>query len=362
MHRRSFLQAGAAASLLGSFPRFALAQQLPYDPRPAGWRTFEVTTRVEILKPTGLIAGVGPGAVGGERLPEGDRQYVVRQRLCAHHERRQVRRRDGGVGMERKPEGPGARGGERFLDAEPGDRFRQAQSQHQDRSGDGEVQRRPDRAHSDRRHRAQDRVRDHARQEHGPAEGAGDLRLDRRQHATQSQDARLRRGRHQVDARDRRPQRQVRGPECALRRPGARGEHPGARRLRPARGAQRIRLSQPRRRQPECDARAALPRRGVPHRLRLGADRSCRRAQGGARGEAPADDTGRSAGAAGARKAVRRLGDELGGLQRGPRREAARLQRAGGRLPHVSRRPRPAASASTAWIRTISSTPSPRAK
>ena len=53
MHRRSFLQAGAAASLLGSFPRLGLAQQLPYDPRPAGWRTFEVTTRVEVLKPTG---------------------------------------------------------------------------------------------------------------------------------------------------------------------------------------------------------------------------------------------------------------------------------------------------------------------
>jgi transglutaminase-like putative cysteine protease len=54
MHRRSFLQAGAAASLLGSFPRFAAAQQTHYDPRPAGWRTFEITTRVEILKPTGV--------------------------------------------------------------------------------------------------------------------------------------------------------------------------------------------------------------------------------------------------------------------------------------------------------------------
>ena len=53
MRRRSFLQAGAAASVLGSVPRLALAQQLPYDPRPAGWRTFEITTRVEILKPAG---------------------------------------------------------------------------------------------------------------------------------------------------------------------------------------------------------------------------------------------------------------------------------------------------------------------
>jgi len=53
MHRRSFLQAGAAASLLGSLPRFSFAQQLPYDPRPAGWRTFEVTTRIELQFPEG---------------------------------------------------------------------------------------------------------------------------------------------------------------------------------------------------------------------------------------------------------------------------------------------------------------------
>jgi len=53
MHRRSFIQAGAAASVLGSLPRFSFAQQLPFDPKPAGWRTFEVTTRVEILKPQG---------------------------------------------------------------------------------------------------------------------------------------------------------------------------------------------------------------------------------------------------------------------------------------------------------------------
>jgi transglutaminase-like putative cysteine protease len=53
MRRRTFLQAGAAASALGSLPRFSLAQQLPYDPRPSGWRTFEITTRVELLKPAG---------------------------------------------------------------------------------------------------------------------------------------------------------------------------------------------------------------------------------------------------------------------------------------------------------------------
>jgi transglutaminase-like putative cysteine protease len=54
MQRRSFLQAGAAASVLGALPRVGFAQQLPFDPKPTGWRTFEVTTRVEVLKPEGL--------------------------------------------------------------------------------------------------------------------------------------------------------------------------------------------------------------------------------------------------------------------------------------------------------------------
>src|ERR1700754_529349 len=53
MHRRSFLQAGAAATALGSLPRLSFAQQLPFDPKPAGWRTFEITTRVELQWPEG---------------------------------------------------------------------------------------------------------------------------------------------------------------------------------------------------------------------------------------------------------------------------------------------------------------------
>jgi len=53
MRRRSFLQAGAAATALGALPRLSFAQQQSYDPKPGGWRTFEITTRVEILKPEG---------------------------------------------------------------------------------------------------------------------------------------------------------------------------------------------------------------------------------------------------------------------------------------------------------------------
>ena len=54
MHRRSLLKAGAAVSLLGSLPRFSLAQQRPYDPRPGTWRTFETTTRIELQWPDGV--------------------------------------------------------------------------------------------------------------------------------------------------------------------------------------------------------------------------------------------------------------------------------------------------------------------
>jgi transglutaminase-like putative cysteine protease len=54
MDRRSFLKAGAALPAAAALPEIALAQQLPFDPRQAeAWRTFEVTTRVEILFPEG---------------------------------------------------------------------------------------------------------------------------------------------------------------------------------------------------------------------------------------------------------------------------------------------------------------------
>ena len=51
MQRREFLAASAA---LATFPRISFAQQLPFDPRPSPWRTFEITTRVEVLKPVGV--------------------------------------------------------------------------------------------------------------------------------------------------------------------------------------------------------------------------------------------------------------------------------------------------------------------
>jgi transglutaminase-like putative cysteine protease len=60
MNRRAFLHTSttltvaAAASRLGRFAPGASAQQKAFDPRPGAWRTFEITTRVEVLQPTGV--------------------------------------------------------------------------------------------------------------------------------------------------------------------------------------------------------------------------------------------------------------------------------------------------------------------
>src|SRR5579864_1702680 len=54
MDRRSFLKTGALIPAAAALPATAFSQQLPFEPRQAQqWRTFEVTTRVEILFPEG---------------------------------------------------------------------------------------------------------------------------------------------------------------------------------------------------------------------------------------------------------------------------------------------------------------------
>jgi transglutaminase-like putative cysteine protease len=51
--RRHFLHTSAAAAGLLASPLAAWAQQRSFDPRPGAWRTFEVTTRVEVVEPRG---------------------------------------------------------------------------------------------------------------------------------------------------------------------------------------------------------------------------------------------------------------------------------------------------------------------
>jgi len=50
MNRRDFLQSAGIVSASLAFPKYLFAE----DPSLAGWRTFEVTTRAEVLKPSGM--------------------------------------------------------------------------------------------------------------------------------------------------------------------------------------------------------------------------------------------------------------------------------------------------------------------
>jgi transglutaminase-like putative cysteine protease len=54
MDRRIFLKTGAALPFAAALPRAAVAQQSDFNPQPGAWRTFEITTRVEVLKPAGV--------------------------------------------------------------------------------------------------------------------------------------------------------------------------------------------------------------------------------------------------------------------------------------------------------------------
>jgi len=52
MIRREFLRSGAALTVIAALPRGAFADTL-FTPKPDAWRKFEVTTRIEIVKPSG---------------------------------------------------------------------------------------------------------------------------------------------------------------------------------------------------------------------------------------------------------------------------------------------------------------------
>jgi transglutaminase-like putative cysteine protease len=51
--RRDFLKSSTAAAAALAWPLAGRAQQRSFEPRPGAWRSFEVTTRVEILEPRG---------------------------------------------------------------------------------------------------------------------------------------------------------------------------------------------------------------------------------------------------------------------------------------------------------------------
>ena len=101
MQRRKFLKSAGAVSLLGALPRVSFAQQLPFEPRQGGWRTFETTTRIEIQKPAGVTRAWMP-------VPsvESDYQKVVGNTWSGNGSARLARDGKYGAGMVAAEWGP----------------------------------------------------------------------------------------------------------------------------------------------------------------------------------------------------------------------------------------------------------------
>ncbi|MEX2147323.1 MAG: transglutaminase, partial [Candidatus Rokuibacteriota bacterium] len=58
MKRRTFLRMSATLPVVAAASHWPLpiaaAQPKDFDPRPGTWRTYEMTTRIELLKPVGV--------------------------------------------------------------------------------------------------------------------------------------------------------------------------------------------------------------------------------------------------------------------------------------------------------------------
>ena len=207
MDRRSFLQTSAAAAalpVLSALPRVSFAQQLPFNPVPGGWRTFEVTTRVEILKPAGVSRAWIP-------VPSVERNY---QKLLGNswsgnarrqtRQRRQVWRLDDRRRMEPGRKSAGGRGGEQVRHRATARSTSASATRAAARRGDGAASApRPPSSFPPTASCATRRYEIIARQERRHRQGARHLRVGRRQHLPRAEGARLRRRRHQDAARDR---------------------------------------------------------------------------------------------------------------------------------------------------------------
>ena len=304
MQRRQFLAAAAALPAAYALPRLAHAQQLPFEPKAAAnWRTFEIVTRVEVQKPAGVVRAWVP-------VPAVDETWQRVEGNAWTGNASSVRVvGDGkyGASMVAAEWAPGTAApvlvvtsqfatrdravtwGKPITDEKLDAATKRFYTEATDYlPTDGIVRQtaleitRGKRSDLDKARAIYDWIVDNTfRDPKTRGCGIGDIK------------AMLETGNL--------------GGKCAdlnalfvglARSVGL----PGARRLRPARGEVAVRLPQPRRRLEQRHPRAALPRRGVPHRLRLGAGRSRRRAQGRAGGERRSRPTlRRSAGEGGAR-------------------------------------------------------------
>ena len=183
MKRRDFLRSTSIVCASLALPNAGrlFAERSPSD----SWRTFEVTTRVEVLKPSGVTRVWLPAALtrntpfqrtfSNKFSAEGGTAEMVESKADATRNRR-------GDFSRRRETGPDPHQPDRDQEL-CGRSLRPATAP---KGGPRRVGTFPavDQAHADRRHRESDGHGDHQRRKNGCREGARDLRVDRRQHVS----------------------------------------------------------------------------------------------------------------------------------------------------------------------------------
>jgi hypothetical protein len=286
--RRAFLKNGAAAAMAAALPSLNFAQTAPapsrghFAPQSGAWRTFDVTTRVDIVKPQGVTKVWLP-------IPSVNSDYQHSLGNSFSSNGSTLLTQDGRDGakmlyVEFPATESQALCGTDQPRADPGTRHRLvAENRRGRKRRHAALLHAPDHADPDRRHRAQDRAGGDARREDRRRKSAKALRLDR---ANTYREPKVR-GCGEGDIKTMLETGNL-GGKCAdlnalfvglCRSVGVPARDVYGIRLAPSAFGYKE-LGQPG--QPQ--GRAALPRRGLPQGPRLGGDGPGRRRQGDAPG------------------------------------------------------------------------------
>ena len=317
MNRRDFCRGGIAVTAVALANRAGLLAQ---GGMPA-WRVFEITTRVRRAGAARRHARLAADAARGRALPEDHGRYLSPRRWHGGDDRDQRQRSRHSRLLLGRRRRPGADSRQPRRDHRPRREPRRA-----DRPPPADVNlvgavSEADTAHSDRRHRQDDRERDHQGRRHRLREGAGDLRLDRRQHLPRSEDRAAVASATFVSCSNREilaanARISTRSSSVFAAPPAfPRATSTGCAWPAPSR------VAQPRPVVGRCDQGAALPRRGLPRPATAGC-RSTRRmcARSCSKSRRATCAIGRRTRGGRARAAVRIVGDELDRVQLRARR------------------------------------------
>ena len=217
MKRRTFLKQGVAAGvLLAGLPR---VERLA-EANEAKWRSFEVTTKIEVVDTAGVTRAWIPVPLMV------DTDYFRRQGAdtwkgnAATSKLYRDEKYDAGFVYAEWPAAEKAPALEIVSRFSTRDRFVDVTKPPVGTAKEDPAVLRKyleaTKLHPDRRHRARHLHDDHQGTERGGREGAGHLRVDRGQHLPRSEGEGLRPRRRQDDARDALSRRQVRRPQRAL--------------------------------------------------------------------------------------------------------------------------------------------------